>query len=78
MENIKNLNDTYKPPPKHSSKFATALISCITFWYRNKTMEMMEMNQNLKSASYELESICELCTDELFWTWNKYLLEYYY
>lgn len=65
MENIKNLNDTYKLSPIHSSKFPTALISCISFRYGNKTMEIIETNQNL-SVSYELESICELCTDEQF------------
>lgn len=66
MENIKNLNDTYKLSPIHSSKFPTALISCISFRYGNKTMEIIETNQNLTSVSYELESICELCTDEQF------------
>lgn len=66
MENVKNLDDTYKLPPIHSSKFPTALISCITFRYRNKTMEIIETNQNLTSVSYELGSICELCTDEVF------------
>lgn len=37
-------------------------------------MELIVTNQNLVSVSYVLESICELSTDELLWTWNKYLL----
>lgn len=49
------------------------LFSCVGYLY-NLSIWKQNYGDNIETNQNKCESICELSTDELLWTWNKQIL----